>query len=830
MLDLYDHNRKAYHAALSLMAGTGKAAVIHPTGTGKSIIAFKLIEDHPEKRVCWFSPSNYIVRTQRENVRRIEPNFSDENVTYCTYARLMYMDQAEVSALKPDYIVLDEFHRCGASEWGRGIASLLEQYPDVPILGLSATSIRYLDQRRDMAAELFDGNIASEMSVAEAITMGILPAPTYVIALISYQKELEKYERRVNSFRYRNNYDENAKYLEALRRALEKSDGLDKIFQKHMRVKSGKYIVFCSNREHMELVKEQIPQWFAGVDRNPHVYCVCSEDPESEQSFSDFKSDTSSHLKLLLCIDMLSEGIHVDDIAGVILLRPTTSPIVYKQQIGRALAAGKSGAPLIFDVVNNFDSLVSVSWMQEEIQNVVSFYQDRGLPHREVEEYFRIIDEVRECRVLLGELEKSLSATWDVNYDAARAYYHQYGHLNVPAAYRTENGIQLGAWIGSQRRLYQSAYRGSLTEDRIARLNGIGMVWENRYEHSWESYYQLAEEYYIEHGDLKVPRTYTTESGVLLGKWLYRQLSNYEKLPEEKIARLNAIGMNWSTNWESRYETAKDFLLSHPDYELSQSTVIGDFWVGKWLVKQLRSLEEGTLLPDQIIKMQVLVEQTGIDGQTQAQRKWMRRFQDVEMLTERYGSWKNWEETEATKPMLLWIKQQIKKLNAGQVSPGEAQLLQRIGIVSEDDSWMKYFRLAEKYYSQYGDLNVPSSYITPDGVRLGTWISRQRRLYRETSGGKGLTDQQIRMLEGLNMEWDLHRKSFETGLCAAERYYKTAGNLNVPARYVDDTGYPLYQWMCDIRKKKSKLQEQDRIKLDAMQFAWEKNTRNIQCL
>lgn len=828
MLDLYDHNRKAYHAALELMATTGKAAVIHPTGTGKSIIAFKLIEDHPEKRVCWFSPSSYIVATQRENVRRIEPNFSDENVTYCTYARLMYMDQAEVDALCPDYIVLDEFHRCGASEWGKGIASVLKQYPDVPLLGLSATNIRYLDQRRDMAAELFDGNIASEMSVAEAITMGILPAPTYVIAMISYQKELERYERRINSFRYRNNYDENTKYLEALRRALEKSDGLDQIFQKHMRVKSGKYIVFCSSREHMDLVKEQVPQWFSGVDREPHVYCVCSEEPGSEQAFLDFKSDVSNHLKLLLCIDMLSEGIHVDDISGVILLRPTTSPIVYKQQIGRALAAGKSGNPLIFDVVNNFDSLVSVSWMQEEIKNSLSYYQERGLEHLEVDDYFRVIDEVRECRVLLGELEKSLSATWDVNYDAAKAYYHQQGHLNVPAAYRTENGIQLGAWIGSQRRLYHGAYRGSLTEDRIARLNLIGMVWENRYEHSWESYFQSAEEYYIEHGDLKVPRNYVTESGVLLGKWIYRQLNNYGKLSEEKITRLNGIGMNWSTNWESRYETAKDFLLSHPDYELSQSTVIGDFWVGKWLVKQLRSLEDGSLLPDQRVKMQDLVEKTGVDGHTQTQRKWMRNFQHAEILTEQYGSWKNWEQTEETKSTLLWIRQQKKKLKAGQVPERETQLLQRIGIVSEEDSWMKHFQLAEKYYSQYGNLDVPSSYITPDGVRLGTWISRQRRLYRESSGDKGLLDVQIKMLEGLSMEWDLHRKAFETGLSAAERYYKAEGNLNVPARYVDDTGYPLYQWMCDVRKKKNKLQERDKAKLDAMQFAWERNARNIQ--
>ena len=53
---LFDHNRIAYEAAVSLLDETGKAAVIHPTGTGKSFIAFKLCEDNPDKRICWLSP------------------------------------------------------------------------------------------------------------------------------------------------------------------------------------------------------------------------------------------------------------------------------------------------------------------------------------------------------------------------------------------------------------------------------------------------------------------------------------------------------------------------------------------------------------------------------------------------------------------------------------------------------------------------------------------------------------------------------------------------------------------------------------------------------
>jgi len=72
------------------MEETGKAAIIHPTGTGKSFIAFKLIEDHPEQVVCWLSPSEYIYRTQIENVRTIDPCFDVRGIRFFTYANGYY--------------------------------------------------------------------------------------------------------------------------------------------------------------------------------------------------------------------------------------------------------------------------------------------------------------------------------------------------------------------------------------------------------------------------------------------------------------------------------------------------------------------------------------------------------------------------------------------------------------------------------------------------------------------------------------------------------------------------------------------------------------------
>ena len=96
---LYKHNQKAYKAAVSLMDRTGRAAVIHPTGTGKSFIAFQLCADNQDKTVCWLSPSSYIFRTQQEKWSKAG-GIEMGNIKFFTYARLMRMKEEESRKIK----------------------------------------------------------------------------------------------------------------------------------------------------------------------------------------------------------------------------------------------------------------------------------------------------------------------------------------------------------------------------------------------------------------------------------------------------------------------------------------------------------------------------------------------------------------------------------------------------------------------------------------------------------------------------------------------------------------------------------------------------------
>lgn len=594
-LRLFEHNEKAYHAAVRMMNQYGKAAIVNPTGTGKSYIAFKLIEDNPEKVVIWLSPSEYIFKTQLESLKRNDPDFPLANVHFYTYAKLMCCTQAqldEIAAQKPAYIILDEFHRAGAECWGESAVALLKLCQDAKLLGLTATNIRYLDNNRDMAEELFDSRVASDMTLGEAVVRGILPAPKYVTTVYQYQKALAKYQARVDNLRTPGIQDVNQKYLDALRRALEQADGLDKVFAHHITNKSGKYIVFCANKEHMDEMVSHVPEWFAGVNPHVAVYEAYSDDPNTDKAFADFKTDISNRLKLLFCIDMLNEGVHVEGISGVILFRPTISPIIYKQQIGRALTAGNTAAPLILDIVNNFEGLTSISGLQSEMQEAIHRLYANGEGDKIVTERFEVIEQVHDCRVLFEQLQASLSSSWEHYFSEASIYYAEHGNLNVPKLYTTPGGLSLGVWLVTQRRVREGQIQGNLTEQQIARLDSIGMVW-NIFDAKWEKAYALAAAYYEENGNLNIPRSYVTAAGERLGQWVASQQWAYPKgkLTDEQVERLNRIGMYWGNRndrqWNEGYQEAKRYFDAHGDLNVPADYVSpGGYNLGNWVKRQ----------------------------------------------------------------------------------------------------------------------------------------------------------------------------------------------------------------------------------------------------
>lgn len=735
-----------------MLQSRGRAAIIHPTGTGKSFIAFKLCEDNPDKKILWLSPSEYIFKTQIENLKAVSDGYCPQNIAFYTYAKLTFMSDEEISAITPDYIVLDEFHRCGAEVWGKGVQTVLNAYPNAPVLGLSATNIRYLDNQRDMADELFGGNVASEITLGEAIVRGILNPPKYVLSVYRLQNDLNKYERRVHLAKSKAVRNEGEKYLNALRRALEKADGLPEIFNKHIPDKQGKYIVFCANVEHMDEMISHADEWFGGIDNEPHIYRAYSDDPETSRAFKNFKADTSEHLKLLYCIDMLNEGVHVEDVNGVILLRPTVSPIIYKQQIGRALSASKTTNAVIFDIVMNIENLYSIGAIEDEMQVVMTYYRSRGLDDRIVNDRFKVVDEVRGCVELFEKLNDTLVASWDYMYGEAKKYYDEHGNLVVPVKYKTKQGYSLGSWIMTQRAVRRGEQFGVLGEDRIKKLDDIGMFWGSYRDLSWERYFKAAQNYYKEHGNLKVPALYSN-GGIKLGAWIsnlrtYRKngvKSNY--LTDERIAALDSIGMIWDVPdrvWARNYAAAERYYGEHGNLSVPAGYVTGDgVKLGMWL-NNLRNAYRGKntnyrLTPTQIDELNAI----GMVWKTKFDVAWERGYRYAAEYAATNGNL-NVPATYETKDgyrLGRWISGQ--RVNAARLTADRRERLNILGMVwAKPDSWEERYLLAKKYYTENGNLNVPAGYIV-EGIWLNKWLNEQKQIYNGKRKGKRLTQEQI---------------------------------------------------------------------------------------
>ena len=143
-------------------------------------------------------------------------------------------------------------------------------------------------------------------------------------------------------------------------------------------------------------------------------------------------------------------------------------------------------------------------------------------------------------------MRKYTRMTWEQWYQLAKEYYESYHDLRVPGRYRTPQGIELGRWIERQRTAYHGSGKYTIDKHQIYALEQIGMEWELRRRTDWDTWYTLAQNYYMEYHDLRVPAGYIVES-YPLGEWIKQQRKFYRigKLGAERIEKLEKIGMEW---------------------------------------------------------------------------------------------------------------------------------------------------------------------------------------------------------------------------------------------------------------------------------------------
>lgn len=428
-LGLQKHQQDAYKSVKKAYKTRNKASVVIPTGCGKSFIALQLMADNKDKRILFMAPTNaiknqmynyiakYIVGEEpsRERPARMIADEYFPNLKIMLYPSLLKVKDEQMKKLNADIIIMDELHRTGADKWGQRINTLLEENSNAQILGLTATPDRMDD--KNVVDELFEGNVDYELTLVDALKNGIVKAPTYVKCDYALGEYLEGIRTAIANCNDERKKKELQDRYDKMRKIVDQADGIPELFAKNIKKKDGKYIIFCKDKEHMDELMVKAKEWFREIDTEPEMYSVYSGEGYSEQdnkeSIERFEDSKSEHIKLLFSIEMLNEGLHVEDIYGVIMARPTDSRIIYLQQLGRALSSDISrDKTIIFDLVNNYlkNNLdIEINRRTNGTRNVEDGHIDIGSGDETTDikdiDIFRIQGETKEFLELLEEVQ-----------------------------------------------------------------------------------------------------------------------------------------------------------------------------------------------------------------------------------------------------------------------------------------------------------------------------------------------------------------------------------------------------------------------------------------
>lgn len=477
-INLFSHNIETYEALKKSLVKNNRVAIIQPPGTGKSMIVLKLLQENKDKKALFITSWKTIINDFKGKINKYNTN-GDEfgDIQICNYAYLFN----NIGNLPDDidYIILDEFHHCGAPVTNIKVDQLLDKYPLAKIIGTSATPIRHLDNKRNMSTELFNDNVICDMTLAQAIANKLLPTPIYVTALYSYDEELINYENKILEIDDDNLKTEYDKILVELKRQLATLDGINNIFKKYITNKDGKYIVFCKDQNHLEElvkgIKSKKIDWFNDIDDKPSIYTVSygQDDANNEDNIDRFTNDKSNHIKLLFSINMANEGLHFEDIDGVIMLRPTASPNLYIQQLGRALSVQNSGKqPLVFDLVSNIQSHNYVYELITEINNEVAANSTNK--HNSIVDItsFKVVDNLKKIESLVSKLTAMTLTKWDVVFNLVLRYIDEFGSINDLNTDFEEDYL-ISNWLNEQEKLFK---QGRLTVKKIILLQSVGAL------------------------------------------------------------------------------------------------------------------------------------------------------------------------------------------------------------------------------------------------------------------------------------------------------------------------------------------------------------------
>lgn len=833
-------NEAAFQKAVQSLETLNRAAVFHPTGTGKSCIAWKVVEAHPQTTFFWLVAGAQRLALRQAELTRYNGGTLPGNVRFCDCEKLAAATPEQWVRLgeqKPGCIVLDCYHELSAVCWAQSVQKLLRMCPLAKVLGLGVPNGAPVCAA---AQELFADCIVSHMTVAEAMAAGTMPVPSAYAALLwPQEEELATLRARIKNLCMPKGDTSLRVQYEELSWSLRQVENLTVLLPRLLSDTSGHYLVLFESAAYQEKLGTELEQLLRTVDPAVRFYAADHACFADSAAVETFLSDTAPGPKVLLCVNAPGIQQPLEGLAGVILVRQSSLMSTFKQMLCRALVAAGSRSVPVFDLVAQFEGLGNGRTLQRDCTEAMTRAGSKTPG-------FRQERPMQQTYRLYGKLRREMEARWEVLCQAAADAAVKEGTLELPRSYTIHSGVPVGKWLELQRQVQAGQRPGRLTAEQAAKLEKLGIRWNHRLEAAWEKGFASAQKYRTEHGDLLVPVRYRDKNDFALGEWIVYNRQRYlgGNLTQNRIERLEAIGMVWSTSndlWEQNYAAATQYYLEHGDLEvpIKYETPSG-FGLGVWLGAQRAAHKAGELPQEQVERLDAL----GMDWTNRNDRKWMSLYDVAAAYYHEHGNLNVPSEYVTPDGVLLgkWVaRQRYAYLNpdrsSARVTPERKALLDKLGMVWEKyDPWQERYDLALAYKTEHGDLEIPSVYKTADGVWLGSWVSRQRQALN--SGSSALSSERRKLLRTL-FKGERHpsdpaadhgtvrEANWERNFRSAARYARKYKHLLVPASYVDSDGVRLGVWISNLRAARKNRPDSYQVtpahikKLNSIGMVWD---------
>lgn len=517
-IELFSHNENGYEKLVTGLAEYPLALLEHATGTGKSFILIKYLYNKMRKKRILFVSTHEEMFSQLFDEQMPSLGVKREDFykfDTLIYANIMKKDMKEIIQ-NYDCIVFDEAHHCGADKWGKKIMELKKLVlatPGKQMIGATATGIRYLDDYMDVSEIFFDGHTVSSLPVPTAILKNLLPAPFYINSMRSCEENFDRILKKLKKVPRTKETIELTEQLEAIHSKIAEENSIKHTLEKY-NVKPGeKYIVFCKDINDLNKKRKEAEGWFKDI--GPIKTFAAHSNQKKSKNMSEIEEfrQKRNEISLMFAVDIFNEGFHINGVDGVLMFRKTKSPIVYFQQLGRALSfSARKKQIKIFDFVNNFAENDVISELYKEViaeaKRLIKEHPENKALYEEILNRFQIIDETTQ---ILDELKK-IEKTIDEKYIVKNKLENAILKLEEYRQFYPNTNFKKEMAMNRLNKEYINAYNyicrmeDYLTEEQIERIQNLQIEFSKRINLSqkeraallegYETFYELKEAKY----------------------------------------------------------------------------------------------------------------------------------------------------------------------------------------------------------------------------------------------------------------------------------------------------------------------------------------------